>query len=92
MLISLLVTGVRPGSKTLSKQSVKLYKLWSHIRSPLLFRKIAALPVFAEIGATEPLKYVDTRYGNRVQVIMGRCLLDTRSIYGNLMVDTEMEA
>jgi hypothetical protein len=33
--------------------------------------------------------YTDTRYGNRV--FMGRHLLVTRSIYRNLMVDTEME-
>ena len=36
-----------------------------------------------------PLKYVGTRYGSKV--LMGRCLLVTRSIYRNLMVDTEME-
>ena len=62
----------------------------SHQKPLALFRKIASLPVFAEIGVTEPLKYVDTRYGSRV--LMGRCLLVTRSIYRNLMVDTEMEA
>ena len=39
---------------------------------------------------TDPSKYADTRYGSRV--LMGRCLLSTRSIYINLMVDTEMEA
>ena len=55
----------------------------------VLCRKIAALPPFTEIVATEPLKYVDTRYGNRG--LMGRCLLTTRDIYRNLMVDTEME-
>ena len=62
----------------------------SHQKPLAPFRKIAALPAFAEIGATEPLKYVDTRYGSRV--FMGRRLLVTRSIYRNLMVDTEMEA
>jgi hypothetical protein len=62
----------------------------SHQKPLALFRKIAALPAFAEIGATEPLKYADTRYGSRV--LMGRRLLTTRSIYRNLMVDTEMEA
>ena len=62
----------------------------SHQKTLALFRKISDLPVFAEIGATEPLKYADTRYGSRV--LMGRCLLATRSIYRNLMVDTEMEA
>ena len=62
----------------------------SHQKPLALFRKIAALPAFAEIGATEPLKYADTRYGSRV--LMGRRLLVTRSIYRNLMVDTEMEA
>ena len=51
--------------------------------------KFDPLPVFAEIGATEPSKYADTRYGNRV--LMRRCLLTTRSIYRNLMVDTKME-
>ena len=51
----------------------------SHQKPLSLFRKIAALPAFAEIGSTEPLKYTDTRYG--IRVIMGRCLLDTRSIY-----------
>ena len=62
----------------------------SHQKTLPLFRKIAALPDFAEIGATDPLKYADTRYGSRV--LMGRCLFATRSIYRNLMVDTEMEA
>ena len=62
----------------------------SHQKTLALFRKIATLPVFAEIGTTEPLKYTDTRYGSRV--LMGRRLLATRSIYRNLMVDTEMEA
>ena len=62
----------------------------SHQKPLALFRKIAALPAFAEIGATESLKYADTRYGNRV--LMGRRLLVTRSIYRKLMVDTEMEA
>ena len=61
----------------------------SHQKPLALFRKIDTLPTFAKIGATEPLKYVDTRYGRRV--FMGRCLLTTRSIYRNLMVDTEME-
>ena len=62
----------------------------SHQKPLALFRKIATLQAFAEIGTTEPLKYVDTRYGSRV--LMGRCLLATRRIYRNLMVDTEMEA
>ena len=64
--------------------------VFSHQKPLALFRKIFALPAFAEIGATDPLKYADTRYGRRV--LMGRCLLVTRSIYRNLMVDTEMEA
>ncbi len=62
----------------------------SHQKPLALFRKIAALPAFAQIGATKPIKYADTRYGSRV--LMGRRLLTTRSIYRNLMVDTEMEA
>ncbi len=61
----------------------------SHQKHLVLFRKIAVLPVFTQIGDTEPLKYTDTRYGSRV--LMGRRLLVTRSIYRNLMVDTEME-
>ena len=62
----------------------------SHQKPLVLFRKIAALPAFTEIGDTESLKYTDTRYGSRV--FMGRCLSVTRIIYRNLMVDTEMEA
>ena len=62
----------------------------SHQKPLALFRKIAVLPAFAEIGATESLKYTDTRHGNRV--LMGRSLLVTRNIYRKLMVDTEMEA
>ena len=62
----------------------------SHQKPLALFRKIVDLPVFTPIGATEPFKYTDTRYGSRM--LMGRCLLATRSIYRNLMVDTEMEA
>ena len=65
MLNSLLLSGERPCSKTHSKQSGKLHKLWSHQKSLDLFRKIATLPVFVEIGDTDPLKYVDTRYGRR---------------------------
>ena len=61
----------------------------SHQKPLALFRKIATLPAFAKIGATEPLKYADTRYG--IIVLMGRSLLTTRSIYRNLMVDTKME-
>ena len=61
----------------------------SHQKPLVLFRKIVSLTVFVEIGVTEPLKCSDTRYGSRV--FMGRCLLDTRNIYRNLMVDTEME-
>ncbi len=61
----------------------------SHQKPLTLFRKIDDLPVFTEIGVTDPLKYADTRYGSRV--IMGRRLLVTRRIYRNLMVDTEME-
>ena len=75
--------------------------LVSHQKPLSLFRKIASLPVFAEIGATDPLKYTDTvsvffngwvvsvrdtRYG--IRVLMGRRLL---SIYRK-MVDTEKEA
>ena len=62
----------------------------SHQNPLTPFHKIATLPVFEEIGTIDPLKYVDTRYGSRV--LMGRCLLATRRIYRNLMVDTEMEA
>ena len=57
----------------------------SHQKPLALFRKIASLPAFSEIGATEPLKYTDTRYG--IRVFMGRRLLATRSIYRNLMVE-----
>ena len=42
------------------------------------------------MGATEPLKYADTRFGSKV--IMGRRLLCTKNIYRNLFVNTEMEA
>jgi hypothetical protein len=62
----------------------------SHQKTLVLFRKNTSLPVFVEIGVTQPFEYVDTRYGNRV--LMGRRLLVTRSIYRNLMVDTEIEA
>ena len=55
-----------------------------------LFRKIVDLTDLGKIGVTESLKYGDTRYGNRV--FMGQCLLVTRNIYKNLMVDTKMEA
>ena len=61
----------------------------SHQKPLPLFRKITTLSVFSDIGVTEPLKYADTRYGSRV--IMGRCLLVTRSIYRNLMGDMDME-
>jgi len=61
----------------------------SHQKPLALLRKIDTLPAFAEIGVSETLKYKDTRYGSRV--LMGRRLLVTRSIYRNLMVDTEME-
>ena len=39
-------------------------------------------PEFPQVGTTEPLKYADTRFGTNV--IMGRCLLSTKSIYRNL--------
>jgi hypothetical protein len=38
---------------------------------------------------TEPLKYVDTRFGTKV--IMGCLLLSTKSIYRNLFVHPELE-
>ena len=38
---------------------------------------------------TEPLKYVDTRFGTKV--IMGCLLLSTKSIYKNLFVHPELE-
>ena len=42
------------------------------------------------MGATEPLKYADTRFGTKV--IMGCLLLSTKSIYRNLFVHPELEA
>ncbi len=42
------------------------------------------------MGVTEPLKYVDTRFGTKV--IMGCRLLNTKSIYRNLFVHPELEA
>jgi hypothetical protein len=42
------------------------------------------------MGAMEPLKYADTRFGTKE--IMGRLLLGTKSIYRNLFVHLEMEA
>ncbi len=54
-----------------------------------IFRKIASQSEFSQVGTTEPLKYADTRFGNKV--IMGRHLLRTKSIYRNLFVNTEME-
>ena len=42
------------------------------------------------MGATEPLKYADTRFGTKV--IMGCRLLSTKSIYRNLFVHPELEA
>jgi hypothetical protein len=53
--------------------------VWQIVQVVVSHQKSLTLSVFTEIGDTEPLKYVDTRYGNRV--LIGRCLLDTRSIY-----------
>jgi hypothetical protein len=64
--------------------------LVSHQKPLAIFRKIASQPEFSQVGATEPLKYADTRFGSKV--IMGRRLLSTKSIYRNLFVNTEMEA
>jgi hypothetical protein len=41
------------------------------------------------VVATEPLKYVDTRFGTKE--IMGCLLLSTKSIYRNLFVHPEWE-
>ncbi len=64
--------------------------LVSHQKPLAIFRKIASQPEFSQVGATEPLKYADTRFGSKV--IMGLRLLNTKSIYRNLFVNTEMEA
>jgi hypothetical protein len=52
--------------------------------------KMANQPDFSQVGATPPLKYVDTRFGTKV--IMGCHLLSTKSIYRNLFVHPELEA
>ena len=64
--------------------------LVSHQKPLAIFRKIANQPEFSQVGATEPLKYADTRFGSKV--IMGRRLLCTKNIYRNLFVNTEMES
>jgi len=64
--------------------------LVSHQKPLAIFRKIASQPEFSQVGATEPLKYADTRFGTKV--IMGCRLLSTKSIYRNLFVHPELEA
>jgi hypothetical protein len=63
--------------------------LVSHQKPLSIFRKIARQPEFSQVGAMEPLKYADTRFGSKV--IIGRRLFSTKSIYRNLFVNTEME-
>ena len=64
--------------------------LVSYQKSLTIYRKIASHPEFSQVGVTEPLKYVDTRFGTKV--IMGLShLLNTKSIYRNVFVLPEME-
>ena len=60
------------------------------IRNYSYLHKIASQSEFSQVGATEPLKYADTRFGT--EVIMGWYLLSTKGIYRNLFVHPEMEA
>ena len=64
--------------------------LVSHQKPLAIYRKIASQPEFSQVGATESLKYTDTRFGSKV--IMGSRLLSTKIIYRNLFVNTEMES
>ncbi len=84
MLNSLPLSGVRRCSRTHMRQSGKLFPLWCHTRNPLtIYRKIVNQPEFSQVGATEPLKYVDTRFGTKV--IMGRRLLTTKTFTGTFL-------
>jgi hypothetical protein len=64
--------------------------LVSYQKPLAIFRKIASQSEFSQVVVTEPLKYVDTRFGRKV--IMGRRLLSTKIIHRNLFVNTEMKA
>jgi hypothetical protein len=65
---------------------VILLTLVSHQKPLSIYHKITSQPEFSQVGATESLKYADTRF--RTKVIMGRLrgLLSTKSIYRNLFV------
>jgi hypothetical protein len=60
-----------------------VFALVSHQKPLAIYRKIANQPEFSQVGATEPPKYADTRFGTKV--IMGRRLLTTKTFTGTFL-------
>ena len=73
-----------PGESKQTNRQIIL-ALVSHQKPLTIHRKITSQSEFSQVVVTETLKYADTRFGSKV--IMGRRLLNTKSIYRNLFVN-----